>query len=246
MKYLLDISFVGTQYAGYQIQKNAITIQKVLCDASRELFKIDCNITGCSRTDSGVHANSFMCTLEPNNGECNIPCSSLPFALNRILPSDISVKSCTTVDDDFHPRYGVKYKEYIYLIYDEAQRNPFFENRAYHCPKKLDIDIMNKAGEYFCGKHDFKAFMASGSDIIDTVRTVEYCKISRENALVKVTVAADGFLYNMVRIIVGTLISVSLGKIDAEELPRIITEGKRENAGFTAPAYGLYLNKVIY
>ncbi|MBE6632160.1 MAG: tRNA pseudouridine(38-40) synthase TruA [Ruminococcaceae bacterium] len=246
MKYLMDIAFIGTAYAGYQIQKNAVTIQGTLCRASKELFGTECKITGCSRTDSGVHANSFMCTLETADGAPSIPADALPFAMNSRLPSDIAVKSCVLKDDSFHPRYDVKYKEYVYLILNRPQRDPFFEGRAYHYPKKLDVALMNKAASYLCGKHDFKAFMASGSDIGDTVRDIKYCEVTDEDGIVKICVAADGFLYNMVRIIVGTLVSVSSGKINVEDMEKIIDSKERKFAGFTAGAEGLYLNKVIY
>ncbi len=246
MKYLLEISFLGTEYAGYQVQKNAPTVQGALCACFDGIFGEGCRVTGCSRTDSGVHARSFFCTLEIPEGVQRIPAEALPYAANNALPSDISVITCKDVPDSFHARYDVKYKEYEYIIFNGKQRSPFFEGRALHYPHKLDAELMNKAAAVFCGTHDFKAFMAQGSDISDTVRTVYCCSAERDGELVRIRISADGFLYNMVRIIVGTLIYVSEGKIAADGIGEIIVSKDRMRAGFTAPPYGLYLNRVVY
>ncbi len=252
MKLLINISFVGTDYCGWQKQKNRITVQEKLTDAANALFDARCDITGCSRTDSGVHANVFCATVAKkgeNFIETNIPLEKLPRAFNNFLPDDISVLSARWVDSDFHPRYDVSYKEYVYKILDRPERDPFLAQRCWHIPHRFSeeaLDRMNTAAKAFVGKHDFSAFMATGSKIEDAVRTVKYVKCSREENLLKISIAADGFLYNMVRIITGTLVEVGEGKLSPNDISDIIGSKQRSFAGRTAPACGLYLNKVIY
>ena len=252
MKLLLKISFLGTNYNGYQVQPDRPTIQQKLNEASKRIFGFDCDIVGCSRTDSGVHANEFfVCVSKKGEGslECTIPNKSIPLAYNSILPDDISVLDASLVDDDFHPRYDVKYKEYIYKIWNDPIKNPFVYDRAYHVPVTYSDEIiekMNTAAANFCGKHDFAAYMAQGSKIVDTNREVKYATVYREGNFVVFKVAADGFLYNMVRIMTGTLLLVAQGKIEPQDILRITEEKNRKNAGATVPACGLYLNKVEY
>ncbi len=246
MNIKLIITYVGTNYSGWQVQKNALTVQEKIQDAVESLFGKRYSITGCSRTDSGVHAKSFCCVVSTCCDSISIPENKIAIALNQKLPDDISVKSAEFVSEDFHPRYDVKYKEYEYLIWNSEIKEPFLNNRAFMYPKHLDTVKMQNAANYFVGKHDFKAFMSSGSDVVDTVRNIKYFNVSRAGNLIKINVAADGFLYNMVRILVGTLIDASIGRIDENSISDIINEKKRERAGFTAPAQGLYLNKVIY
>ena len=244
MKYLLTISYDGSNYCGYQKQKNGVSIQEKLTEAATLLFGDGTKITGCSRTDSGVHAVAFKATLESENA--NIMPEKLPSALNAHLPSDIAVRDAIEVDSDFHPRYSVKEKEYRYIICNARTRDPFTVGRAYFFPKKLDERIMNEAAGHLVGRHDFRAFMATGSKIEDTVREIYSCKVTREGEKVTVSVRGNGFLYNMVRIIVGTLIAVSEGKIAKEEITKIIDGKDRNIAGPTAPAEGLYLYDVKY
>ncbi len=246
MNYLITVSYDGTRYHGYQVQNDKPTVQKALQDAVESLFGKRFPITGCSRTDSGVHARDFKATVITDETVSQIPPEGLPHALNTLLPEDISVRDAVLVSDDFHPRYDVRLKEYEYLILQSKTRNPFYENRAYLYPKKLDVPAMNEAAKHFVGRHDFSAFMASGSDITDCQRTVFGCSVTENNGLVSVKISGDGFLYNMVRIIAGTLISVSEGKIKPSEITDIIDSKDRQRAGFTAPAHGLYLNRVEY
>ncbi|MCL2518275.1 MAG: tRNA pseudouridine synthase A, partial [Oscillospiraceae bacterium] len=192
---------------------------------------------------SGVHANEFYCTVKV---ETNIHNDKIVSAFNFYLPKDIAVYECFDIDESFHPRYNVIYKEYLYLIWNSRQRNPFYEGRMYHVPYLLDTEVMNEAAQYFVGKKDFAAFMAEGSSITDTVREIKYFNVTREDEIIKLTVAADGFLYNMVRILTGTLIYVSEGKIKPDDIEDIISSKNRGRAGFTVPPEGLYLNKVIY
>ena len=239
MKYLLKLSYLGTAYAGFQVQPNGDTVQGRLCSAAKTLFGVDCAVTGCSRTDSGVHAKEYYATLEAVGG-ADIPAKRLPRAINTYLPKDISVSCALIVPDDFSIRKNVVGKEYEYIILNTAVGDPFYTGRALHYSHHLDADKMNEAA-----KHDFAAFMASGSDIADTVRTVSECRAERDGDIVKIYMAADGFLYNMVRITVGTLIEVSEGKISPDGIDKIINSKDRTLAGRTAPPEGLYLGKVF-
>lgn len=246
LKIKLIIAYEGTRYSGWQVQNNAITVQKVVQDAVESVFSERYAVTGCSRTDSGVHANNYCCAISVGDSHISIPAEKLPIVFNRYLPADVSVLKAEFIDDGFHPRYDVKYKEYEYVIWNSPVRNPFLNNRAYIYPKKLDEKLMDKASKLFVGKYDFSAFMSSGGSVTDTVREIKYFNVHRDGDKVILNVAADGFLYNMVRILTGTLVEVSEGKIDIAEIPRIIAEKDRKNAGFTAPPEGLYLNKIIY
>ncbi len=244
VKYLLTISYDGRNYCGYQKQKNGVSVQEKLTDAATALFGAGVKITGCSRTDSGVHAVRFKATLESKNAK--IKPEKLPQAMNAHLPDDISVRDASEADTDFHPRYSVKEKEYRYIICNSSTRDPFTFGRAYFFPKKLDAERMNEASQFLVGKHDFRAFMAAGSKIEDTVREIYSCAVTRDGDTVTVSVRGNGFLYNMVRIIVGTLIAVSEGKISTDDISKIIESKDRKNAGSTAPAEGLYLYDVRY
>jgi len=252
MKLVLKISFLGTNYCGYQVQPNGISVQQKLCEAVKSLFGFECDVCGCSRTDSGVHANDFCISINEkgkNHLDTQVSLYSIIRALNSYLPDDIVVKSAEWAEDSFHPRYSVKYKEYIYRIYNAEVRSPFEIGRSYYYPKFIDdvaIEKMNIAAKSFIGLHNFKAFMASGSNITDTKRNVLDCKIFREGDIVIFSVSADGFLYNMVRIMAGTLIEVSEGKINCDSISDIILSFDRRRAGRTLPACGLYLNKVVY
>ena len=252
MKILLTISYIGTNYCGYQVQPNGVSVQQKLNEAAKKLFGYDCDIVGCSRTDSGVHANCFCATVT-KKGESflptEIPVAKIPLAMSFWLPEDIAVSSAIAVDDGFHPRYDVKSKEYIYKILNSPVRDPFLCGRAWHCPKPIDdgaLKNMQAAAKHFVGKHDFSAFMAADCSVKDTVRTVTHASVVREGDAVILRIAADGFLYNMVRIVAGTLLAVGEGKLSPSDIERI-TEGRnRAEAGSTAPACGLYLNRVTY
>ncbi len=247
MKYLLTIAYDGTAYCGWQIQPDNDTVQGRITEAAKKIFGMPCSISGCSRTDSGVHALDFKATLEPTADNAPIiPCNRLPIALNTCLPPDISVLSAETVDDTFHVRYDVKRKEYLYRIKVSNVKDPFEKNRSYLVYKPLSIELMNKAAEYIIGKQDFACFMASGSNIKDTVRTVYSAHFEEKNGIIEFRIQGDGFLYNMVRIIVGTMLSVSNGSITPQEIPEIIASKDRTRAGMTVPASGLYLARVYY
>ena len=252
MKILMHVSFLGTNYCGYQIQPNGVTVQHKLNEATKALFGFDCDIVGCSRTDSGVHANEFCATVAQKGSEdliTSLPPERVPLAFSAHLPPDISVFDAKWVSSDFHPRYDVVEKEYIYRIYNSPVRSPFWEGRAYHLPRVLDdaaLERMNRAAAYLVGKQDFAAYMAQGSTVATTVRTVKAASVERDGEMLIFRVSADGFLYNMVRILTGTLIDVGLGKIDPEDIPNITASCDRSRAGMTVPACGLYLNRVLY
>jgi tRNA pseudouridine38-40 synthase len=252
MKLLLKVSYLGTHFCGYQVQKDKRTVQGELNAAAKSLFGFDCDVTGCSRTDSGVHANMFCCAIT-KKGEpdlhTDVAIEKIPRAICAHLPNDISVYEASWVDDEFHPRYDVVYKEYEYLICNAPVRDPFLEGRSWYVPQRFtdaDIERMSAAAQSFVGEYDFSAFMAQGSTVQSTVRNVKYATVERVGNVIRFKVAADGFLYNMVRIMTGTLVAVAQGKISPEDITKIIESKNRAEAGMTAPPEGLYLNKVVY
>ena len=256
MKLLLKITYDGSAYHGFQYQPNAVSVQEVLTECISKAFGIECNVTGCSRTDAGVHAIGFCAAVEPKEDNlkgdlwCSVPPSKVHRLLNMHLPNDIAVRGCATVCDSFHPRYNALTKEYVYRICDSVYPDPFKRDRAYHVKRRLtddQIKVMNSVGQSLLGKHDFSGFMAQGSSVKDTVRTLfklEVVRVSEDEVVL--TVSGDGFLYNMVRIITGTLLDAACGKITYDDVKRALTECDRSSAGFTVPAMGLYLNKVEY
>ncbi len=241
--FLLEISYNGAKYHGWQVQSNAVTVQEKLQDAIESVFGKREDVKGCSRTDSGVHANMFCCNFRT---EKDIPVSKIPAALNANLPLDISVKSCKEVSYDFHARYDCKGKEYVYKIWNAQERNPFYNSLYYHYKYNLDADILNSEAQSFVGVHDFSSFCAAGSSVEDMTREIYSCRVERQGDEVLFYVSGNGFLYNMVRIMVGTLLDISSGKIEKGKISEIISAENREKAGFTAPPEGLYLNKVYY
>ena len=243
MRVLLKISFVGTAYHGWQVQPNGITVQEVMQNALEKVYNLRPNLSGCSRTDAGVHANEFYCHYDVQQ---LIPENGIVAALNANLPNDIVVLSAKYVDDDFHARYSAKGKNYIYKIYNSDLKNPFISDRMLHIERELNVELMNEFCSRIIGKYDFVGFSSSGRTVTDTVRTITDCNIKRQDNEITLNVTADGFLYNMVRIIAGTAISVSDGKIDPLNTEKILLSKDRGQAGFTAPPHGLYLNRVIY
>lgn len=240
---MLKLRYDGGAYHGWQVQNNATSVQTVLQNAAEDVLGIRPNITGCSRTDAGVHANMFCCHIDI---EKSISDDRLIAALNAHLPNDIAVFDCKTVDNDFHARYSAVGKNYVYKIYSSPYRNPFYEGYSLHVKNKLDVELMNEAAKKFVGKYDFLAFCSSGSSVKDTVRHVKSAEVRRNGDMVEFSVTSDGFLYNMVRIMVGTLLYVNEGKIKVDEIVDIIKSGDRSRAGKTASPSGLYLNEVYY
>ncbi len=243
MNILVTIMFDGTAYRGWQFQKDAPTVQREVSKAVDTVFNTHYDIHGCSRTDSGVHANRFCFNFICDKPSFDV--ERLPRALNTLLPFDISAIKAQIVDDEFHARYSCVAKEYEYLIWNEFYRNPFLQTKAFFYPKPLDADALNVICSQFTGKHDFASFMSDGSKIVDTVREIKYFTAESDGKLIRFRICANGFLYNMVRILVGTVCDIYHGRILAS--PQEIIDFKcRKKAGFTAPAHGLYLNRILY
>ena len=247
MKYFAKIKYLGTQFCGFQVQPDKRTVQGELCRALGEAFGVPTKVTGCSRTDSGVHANEFCITLENDGG--TIPAEKLPVAVARFLPNDLSLYFAKECDPSFHPRYDVISKEYLYRIINRPIYDPFEFGRAWFLARKISadgLDRMRKAAQYFIGKKDFSSFVSVGADTDDNVREIFYLVVESNADEIDIRICADGFLYNMVRIIVGTLVDCAFGKFEPDDIPRIIDKKDRAVSGMTAPAEGLYLNKVNY
>ena len=240
---LLTLCFDGSGYHGWQVQENAVTVQSTLQDAVERILGVRENIIGCSRTDAGVHAEMFCCNMRTAK---EMPPEKLQTALNAVLPRDIAVLSVKEVPYEFHARYDCKGKVYKYLIWNAQTRNPFYENCAYHYPWPLDVPMLNEQIKAFLGTHDFSAFCASGSSVEDRGREITRAEIQKTGDLVEIYIGGNGFLYNMVRIMVGTLLGVQAGNIPPDSLPWILEKKDRQNAGVTAPAHGLYLHEVRY
>ena len=243
MKVLITLSFDGTAYHGFQVQKNARSVCETLQDALAALYGVRPPVKGCSRTDAGVHALGYCASYTQPKP---IDPYKLPLAINRFLPADIRVTRARCVPDDFHARYSARSKEYIYRLRMSAVDSPFDARYCWRVSRSLDVPAMAKAAKLAEGTHDFRAFMSTGSDIEDTVRTVRFFRVEQEGELVRFHICADGYLYNMVRILVGTLVEVGAGRMRPEDMARVIEEGRRAAAGDTAPARGLFLYRVNY
>lgn len=240
---MLTIRFNGTAYCGYQVQKNGITIAEKVQDAIEKLTKTRSDIKGCSRTDSGVHAYMYCLNFHTIS---TIPCNKMIQGLNRFLPQDISVYDCKDMQIDFHARYHCSGKEYVYIFHNSYNRDAFLHNLAYQYGYNIDENKINDAGKLLIGTHDFKSFCSVNTDIQDTVRTIYDFKAVRENDIVKIYISGNGFLFNMVRIIVGTMLWVNSDRLNQDDIKNILHGKDRSLAGPTAPAHGLYLNKVFY
>lgn len=241
---LLTLCYDGSRYHGWQIQENAVTVQEVFQKALVSVTGLSEEIKACSRTDTGVHAREFCVSVKT---ESLIPPERLLAALNHHLPPDIAVRSCKAVPLDFHARYSCKGKEYTYEIWNHPVRDPFLEGRALHYWYPVDAELLDRAAHHYLGRHDFSSFCTlDRREKGDLTRTVTEAKVERRGDLVVFTVAADGFLYNMVRIMAGTLLRVQQGKLRPQDIPDILEARDRAKAGPTAPACGLYLNRVFY
>lgn len=239
----LEICFNGSLYHGWQIQPNAVTIQQILVDAIKQITGEKVNLIGSSRTDAGVHANSFCCNFKTQS---NIEPEKFTYALNSVLPESIAVKRSKQVHDGFHARYNCTGKRYVYKILNTRLRNPFMSGLCYLYPYNLDEKLLDEQSKDYIGKHDFTSFCASGSIVQSKVRTIYNCKVERFGDEVVFMFEGDGFLYNMVRIMVGTLLEINSGKIEKDTINQIILGKDRNKAGVTVPGHGLYLDKVFY
>lgn len=240
---LITLRYDGTAYHGWQVQPNAVTVQELLQDAVEKVTGARVGITGCSRTDAGVHAEMFCCALDTDT---LLRGDKFASALNFHLPRDIAVYDVREVADDFHPRYHARGKRYVYRIWNGAQRHPVYDRYALHRKQPLDERLLSAAAARYIGTHDFVAFCAAGSDVQDTVRTVFDCRVERQGELLLFSVEANGFLYNMVRIMVGTLLEIADGRLAEDAIDGILAAGDRSRAGPTAPAKGLCLQEVFY
>jgi tRNA pseudouridine38-40 synthase len=239
----LLIEFDGSNFSGWQRQPKGRTVQNVIEAAISKATGEQIMINGSSRTDAGVHAREMVANFFTNS---TIPGEKFREALNTRLPNDVSIIKSEEVDDSFHARYSSKGKTYSYTIVNREERLSLGYQYLYHYKYKLDINEMKKACKYFIGSHDFRAFMSPGSSAKTTVRDIKELFIEEDGDRIKIIITADGFLYNMVRIIVGTLLKVGNGRLNADEIEEIIIEGNRKKAGICIPPNGLILEKVFY
>ena len=240
---LLKLKYMGTAYHGWQVQDNAVTVQEVVQDALMGIFGERPDVTGCSRTDAGVHANMYCCSFMTDS---DIDCYRLQGGLNAKLPQDVAVFDVSEVPLNFHPRYSCTAKQYIYKIYNGPARDPFMEGRALYYKPHIDEAVLNEEAKAYIGTHDFTSFCGSKCDQEDLTRTIYDASVTRDGDIVTFSVTGDGFLYNMVRIMVGTLLFINEGKRERGSIPDIIESRDRARAGQTALPCGLYLNQVFY
>ena len=241
---LITISYDGSKYHGWQIQQNAVTVQEVFQNALYSVIGDNPDIKACSRTDSGVHAEMFCISTRISHP---IPAIRLKAALNSYLPDSVVVLDAKEVPFDFHARYNAKGKRYIYRVLNRPQRDPFYVGRALHYRYSIDTELLDKAAKSYIGTHDFTSFCTIDKrEKGDFVRTIYDFSVTKKGDIVEFMVEGNGFLYNMVRIMVGTLLSINEGKLSPDSIPEIIKAQSRDVAGPTAPPQGLYLNEVFY
>ncbi|MCQ2557489.1 MAG: tRNA pseudouridine(38-40) synthase TruA [Oscillospiraceae bacterium] len=239
----LRLRYDGSRYHGWQVQKNDITVAETVERALSTVCGEPIKVVGCGRTDAGVHANRYCASFKSNT---RIPMDRLPLAVNSRLPDDIAVERAMIAPDGFNAIGSCIKKEYIYKIYNSNIRDPFLEHRVCFYPQHLDMDLMQRAAKAFEGTHDFRAVRSVGTETKTTVRTIFHCTAEKQNNLITIAVCADGFLYNMCRAIVGTLVYASYGKLQPEEIPHLLELGDRRLTGPTMPPQGLYLNRIWY
>lgn len=244
MNIALLLSYDGTAYHGWQVQKNGASIQETLTHAIIKLLGQQTYVSGVGRTDAGVHAKRYIANFK---AECTIPLDRLPLALNAFLPEDIAVSGACAVPEEFDARFDCTKKEYAYYIYPSKLRDPFLCHRAYRFPYALDAGRMQEGARHFVGKQDFAAVRAMGTPVKSTVRTVYWCEVDKlPQNLIRIRVCGDGFLYNMVRAIAGTLVYVGSGKFEPQDVRRALDSLERAEAGPTLPACGLFMNRLWY
>lgn len=243
MRILIRVSYDGTAYSGWQIQPNATTVEGTLRQAVCSLFGADIELIGASRTDAGVHALGNVAVFDVDT---RIPAPKIAYALNARLPDDIRVWQSIQVEDGWHPRHNDCVKTYEYSIYNDTFENPKKRLYSHFYYGNLDVDMMREAAAYFIGEHDFSAFCSAGSQVADKVRTIYSLDVIQDGREIVLRVKGNGFLYNMVRIITGTLIKAGTGDIRPQDIPGIIESRDRQLAGPTAPARGLTLVEIDY
>ena len=239
----LTLQYHGTSYHGWQRQKNAMTVQQTVEEAIFAVTGENSTVHGCGRTDAGVHALEYVCNFR---SPAKLPIERVPHALNAQLPDDICCLSAYDAEPEFHARFSATGKKYVYKILNRDTRDVFLKDLAWQIKYPLDIDIIRQACVPFVGTHDFAAFCAVGGTVKETTRTIYSLDASRQGDVISIEVEGNGFLYNMVRIVVGTLVYAANGKIDVNDIADIISGKNRCVAGITAPPHGLYMAKAMY
>ena len=240
---ILHLAYDGSAYHGWQTQKNDHTVQQTLEEALSEVCGHTVKAVGCGRTDAGVHARHYCANFRT---ESRIPADRLPFAVNARLPKDISVYEAFEGPQDFNAIGSCVRKEYIYRILNTQIRDPFLESRVCFYPQRLNMEKMAEAAAFFEGTHDFRAVRSVGTETRTTVRTVHWCRVSRKEDLITIAICANGFLYNMCRAMVGTMVYASYGKLEPRDIPALLEKGDRRLTGPTMPPQGLYMNHIWY
>ncbi|MDR1131386.1 MAG: tRNA pseudouridine(38-40) synthase TruA [Oscillospiraceae bacterium] len=239
----LRLAYDGTRYHGWQVQKNAITVAETLEKALSKICGHPVRAVGCGRTDAGVHALRYCASFRTG---CRIPADRIPPALNALLPRDIAAVYAVEAGESFNAIRACEKKEYIYRLHNSRIRDPFLTGRACFFPSLLDLDRMKAAAGHFVGTHDFKAVRSAGTETKTTVRTVFWCDIGAEGDMITLRVCADGFLYNMVRAIMGTVVYAGLGKLEPSAIPGLLEDGDRRLTGPTMPPQGLFMSRIWY
>ena len=239
----LRLKYDGSRYHGWQVQKNDITVCQTMEEALEKVCGHPVKLVGCGRTDAGVHALRYCANFK---SDCRIPPDRLPLAINSRLPGDIAVTDAVEAPEAFNAIGSCIKKEYIYKIHNSNIRDPFWEKRVCFYPQHLDMELMQRAAKAFEGTHDFKAVRSEGTQTKTTVRTVYWCRAEKEGDIITVSICANGFLYNMCRAMVGTMVYASYGKLLPEEIPALLEKGDRRLTGPTMPPQGLYLSRVWY
>lgn len=239
------IEYDGTDYSGWQVQKNAKTVQEEIQNAIHKITKEKITLIGAGRTDAGVHAKGQVANFTTSS---KIEGKQFAWALNSVLADDIVIKDSIEVSHEFHSCFDAKSKIYSYTIYKGTFPPAIMRNYMYHlrCNRNFDVDKAKRAADCFIGTHDFKGFMAVGSNVKSTIRTIYSIEFTEDGDVLKIMYQGNGFLYNMIRIITGTILYTGIGKIEAEKIPAIIEAGNREMAGITVPPHGLCLEEVFY
>ena len=239
----LRLSYDGSSYHGWQVQKTEVSVAETLETALTKICGHPVKTVGCGRTDAGVHALRYCANFRT---DCTIPIGRFPLAVNSRLPADIAVTDAVEAPEDFNAIGSCIKKEYIYKILNRNIRDPFLKNRVCFYPQRLDLARMQAAARAFEGTHDFRAVRSLGTETKTTVRTVHWCRAEKDGDLITVSICADGFLYNMCRAMVGTMVYASYGKLEPEDIPALLAAGDRRLTGPTMPPQGLYLNRIWY
>ncbi|WP_262429611.1 tRNA pseudouridine(38-40) synthase TruA [Paratissierella segnis] len=240
---MLIIEYEGTNYSGWQYQENAISVQRIIEEAIQSIEGERIKLIGSGRTDARVHALYQVANFFTNS---DIPGYSFKYVLNTKLPGDITIIDSKEVDEDFHSRFSATHKKYKYLVYNGKMPKALYRNFSYHIRKELNLEDMRIASKYLLGTHDFNSFKSSKAVVRSSIRTINAISIEKNKDFVEISIDGDSFLRNMVRIIVGTLVEIGLGKRNRDDIVNILEAKNRKAAGHTAPPQGLFLERVFY